>query len=734
MFSTQAFRCAVVFVCFALLSLSAHNSHAQVRLDFLQGSSSISARSYSEVQSPVSTPPCPPLETINDQQGQYVTNLMTGRITGGAYTRIKRGVPNCKISAQGNAFVIIDGDGTNDVMIRWWCHSNTQYNCYDPDCAWTGLDTAELDAAVGLLITGVPDGTPVEVTYYWEHFSSIASRSEAATEDYAEIQNASLDLFGQVGFGNGMNLSGNIKFAQRHTGDTTITFNAAAGDSLLMDVTALTTANIDPPARPVNNPNEDDAFADFYGYVIISVNAPGTPVTHVPPSCPQGTLVYSPDIGSDVEYSDPTPNGNEILDPGDLYPAYTGVATPFFDDLESFPFDPWPTAGNPAGTCIAGPQQQHQSVLNFDLDGADRIEFDLYNIMGSYGPGMPSLAPFTSNCIYSPDHMLMSYDEDRGIHYNSAVNCNVPSSFAIPDSVMLKGAVNNDDEVLMASLFNQPLSVRYQGSAYPYHDEQDLSPLLAPAPMNLYPPNLNDDVDALDIMEDPTLCNFQYYSVDHEAHFMMGADTMRPGYIYQAMGDSAKAVVRPAFHLGLPDETDIDAFEFAWLYDSVQQRRGLALVFSVSVNDPFDATDYTGGLDPGILYGSFLNGSYFEVAPSLIPGNLDAVTFYCGPFRASGAVYTPPTYTSGIREHELNGAWVRVHPNPTSGHITIEADLLLIPYSLLLTDITGREVKKLDKITDTKYQLPLKDLEAGVYLYQITGDKGERVSGKVVVR
>lgn len=713
--------------------------NAQARLDVVQGSSNVNAYSHSIVESPIA--PCPTENVVNNGIQLTQTIGQPNRLWGGASTYIKRGLPNCKISSQGTGSMVIDGDGSATARVLWWCHSMTQYDCLDPDCGWFATDTSILNSYIMLRITGVPDGTPVQVSYHWKHFSSIASKSEAGAEDYAEIQNASLNLFNQVGFGANMNLSGNIKFAQKKSGDTTITYNTVAGDSLIIQVSAKTMAHIEPPAVTPQNEREDDASADFYGYVIITVSSPANPGAIAVDTCPTEILLYSVDIGGDAEYSDPTPNGNELLDPGDLYVAGSSLPIPFFNDSLIFGFDPAPSVGNPAGTCMPGPLQQWQHVLNFDLDGTDRIDYNLRANLTNYGLGKPSIPKYNSDCVYHPNYMLFSVDEDRGINFSNSANCNIPSKFDNADSLFVRGTTAGKDEIMAGHIFNYLGTNAYIGTYFLYRNEADVSPLLAPSPPSLFPPDLNDDIDALDMVADPALCSHQYFSVDHEAHYIHKGDTLRPGFIYQYIQpDSIFGVIHPMLHLGLSNEIDIDAFEFAWLWDTAQLRYGLGIVFSVSANDPFDPTDYTGGLAPGALYASLLNGSYFEMLPAIGAGmNIDALTFFCGPFTGHGAVYVPGTiFPVNVEEPDENGLAMNLYPNPNKGEFNVEFSLQQpSDVEVHITDVNGKTIWLKYEQLNSGTQLitvPLNNIHSGVYFVELKAGNTSVKKRAVVVR
>lgn len=698
------------------------NTNGQARLDFVPNGSSVSGYSHSIVQSPFGNP-CPPEEDISDSQGTFNT-LPTGRIYGGAFTYIKRGVPNCKISSQGTANVLIDGDGGNVIFVRWWCHSNTQYDCHDPQCGWTATDSSSVSATVKLAIDGLPNGTPVQVTYFWKHFSSYANEPEAGNEDEAAVAGTSLNLFNQVGFGNNMSIGGSLQFAQLRTGNDPQVLNMLVGDTLQIDVSGMTHANIDPPAKPINNPREDDASSDFFGYCYIYINGPNSPVVSVTDTCDDESIYYSIDIGSDMEISDPTPDGSEILDPGDVYDATSGSLVPVMDDATLFGFDPAPNIGNPALTCSAGPLQSSQHVLNFDVDGTDRVDYSLSTNAGSYGAGLPSISMFNSECIHGPEYALVSFDEDRGINFNSAINCNVPSSFDPSDSTFARGAVNNHDEVMVVHLSQSQGTTDYTGTAMPYKNEEDLTGPLAPSPPSRFPADLNDDVDALDLVADPTICDNYYFSVDHEAQYIYQNDTLDPGAIYEfTAGGLIAKVIDPILELGLLPGVDIDAFEFTWLYDFNQQRYGLALAFSVSDSDPFSLVDYTGGLDPDFIYASFLDGISFQMVGGVSPNNIDALAFSCEPFLPYGSTFVNPNIIVGLQEPQAPNNEIVVYPNPTNGDFDIRFKLSeQSEIGVILYDLKGRVVKSANMGTkptgSSNISMSLTGLSQGLYFLE----------------
>ena len=93
-------------------------------------------------------------------------------------------------------------------------------------------------------------------------------------------------------------------------------------------------------------------------------------------------------------------------------------------------------------------------------------------------------------------------------------------------------------------------------NVYPIADEMDVHPSLRPNPD--VREEDDDDVDSLDIVPNEDACPYWYFSADHEAH--LGLD---PGGIYEVFAGMPVQVI-DEIHLGIPEETDVDAFEFCF--------------------------------------------------------------------------------------------------------------------------------------------------------------------------
>jgi hypothetical protein len=91
---------------------------------------------------------------------------------------------------------------------------------------------------------------------------------------------------------------------------------------------------------------------------------------------------------------------------------------------------------------------------------------------------------------------------------------------------------------------------------------------------------------------------------------MLGLD---PGGIFLVTAGGAVQVIDEAFHLGVPEEADIDAFEFVWHLDPEHLMTTLGIVFSVDEDDGLTPGDESGGLNPKMIYASSLTGWHWPL-------------------------------------------------------------------------------------------------------------------------
>ena len=119
-------------------------------------------------------------------------------------------------------------------------------------------------------------------------------------------------------------------------------------------------------------------------------------------------------------------------------------------------------------------------------------------------------------------------------------------------------------------------------------------------------------------------CPIWYFSSDHEAFF----GSPDPGGIYEVLPGGSVQVIDEV-HLGISEDADIDAFEFAWLPDSSGAGLLLAVLFSVDEDDPCTAGDESGGLDPKMIYASTLTGTSVPLLQTPLDDDVDALTLWC---------------------------------------------------------------------------------------------------------
>jgi len=154
---------------------------------------------------------------------------------------------------------------------------------------------------------------------------------------------------------------------------------------------------------------------------------------------------------------------------------------------------------------------------------------------------------------------------------------------------------------------------------YPFANETMVHPSLAPNPDT---GDLeDDDVDSLDAVADAAMCPYWYFSPDAEAS--LGLD---PGGIYEVIPGGFVQII-DELHLGVIEDTDIDAFEFVWA--ELPEQPGVqvfAVLFSVDEDDPATpGVDESGGLPPMEIFISGLNGMFHPYTDPLWD-DVDAIT------------------------------------------------------------------------------------------------------------
>ena len=344
-------------------------------------------------------------------------------------------------------------------------------------------------------------------------------------------------------------------------------------------------------------------------------------VTVKPKSYGQYAFEFSLDIGSDTELSDPFMDGDEVFDPGDVY-WWKGAVFPnptngFKDDVRIFGYDPDPDPLIPTRVPVGmGTIQDYYDY--FDLDGHDQLDVDLREWIPPEQHLTWPIPQFTSNCIYTVDHLMISYEDDQAPGWPAN---DVPVTASSPAG-FIRGMSGANDEILgvdvgpVVGMPPYPVMM-----SYPIADEVTVHQSMFPNPdagdID------DDDVDSLDIVPHEDECPEWYFSPDHEAH--LGLD---PGGIYLVLSPGFVQVVDEFIHLGIPEDTDIDAFEFVWIEDqNVAGALSLAVAYSVDDDDPLTlGVDESGGLDPKMIYASYMTGWSFPLLMNPLDDDVDALT------------------------------------------------------------------------------------------------------------
>lgn len=642
-------------------------------------------------------------------------------------------LPQSVASAQAFTLARVDGDGTQTIRIKWFFEARSFTNSLEGYAAHSE-NTENL--RVQIAIDGLPGGTPVNVYYSYSTFGAGLTEHENNDEDSVKAGNTlNIDgtevLNGTHDFQNPPGLSG---WNERI--DQTGVISATVGTDIAIDINADLYSEIEMPGKPYGFASVvDQCVADFVGTLELSL-APIIP-DGVGNVLGGGSVEFSLDIGSDSELSDPQGDGDEVFDPGDCYllggsVLPTGGLDGIKDDMTIFSVDPAPTPPDATQATAApvgsGTAYQNLYSTYFDLDGHDNMGMQLSQMQ--YGPGIPSIQQTADPCVLDAEFLYLSFDDDSAAHYTEPAGAVAVNTFS-PFAVDIYGSTSNMDEIIECDFV--PFYPTTWLSSFNIYDELMVHPSLPPNP-DLGNP-MDDDVDALDMISPASQCPYWYFSPDHEAPYIDGGGgNLNWGSVYEVQsGGGATEVVNPVTHLGLADSTDVDAFEFAWVWDTVTSRYGLGLLFSVDDNDPITPYDESGGLDPRIIYVSFLNGTHFAYYPLPMRDDIDAISTYVNSLNGtSGGTST------GMVEPSLDVAFLNVQPNPVVGQTNISYTLMLdSKVSLELYDALGKKVQTLDSGTKAKGKhtivLDANELANGIYYCRLLVEDNT-ISAKIIKR
>jgi hypothetical protein len=392
------------------------------------------------------------------------------------------------------------------------------------------------------------------------------------------------------------------------------------------------------------------------------------------------------DLGSDTEWSDTGAGGNGGFDPGDIYNSFGSITPPaepcgldgIIDDEAFLGIDENPAVpecgtprhaygGIPDGGC--GPAEICH-LGYFDLDDYDTVNFDLSQFVYDYEPLYEPIPDWLfdqpNTCVHPPDYLRISYDDDGPASWADA---DYPAEVASAVGNTY-GQSANQDEVVDAHLIPGFIAPYQVSSVTPWLAETDVHPDLTPNPddaqfgIELY----DDDVDGLDIypqtIDAPPACEYLLFNVDHEAN----AGGYDPGdIILWHPLDGHLTTIDDEIHLGLWDQVetsitedaDVAAFEFVWYYQSEAAQNWLTVLFSVHPDDPTTPDiDESGGLDPRMIYASYMDGYYFEFLEEPLQDHVDAIAGWCSPATAEPDT-TPPeiVWAAYLVGHGDNGIY-----------------------------------------------------------------------------
>lgn len=576
--------------------------------------------------------------------------------------------PNITSDAQAISNVRAFGDLTQRITLRWdsaaWVDFNGDDQADISSKAYIGTPGGAANPLDGFFVelntSGAPAGFPLTVYYSWNMRSRGFNRQEVpgspgpphTGDDFAIVRDMRLDVGASEFLGGQFDFDINQPFigVNWELRNQSGSFTVIAGQPLLVRFRSEIEAEVHPPPEPSAFVGaEDAAWVRINGELRLWLDVPPPP-TPPPglPGLPPAFLDFSLDIGSDTELSDDPIRGAErVFDPGDVY-AWGGPPLPnpggldgYRDDANIWSVDPFPSppdlfSGAPVCSGVVPPPSNY-----FDLDGHDSVNVDLTLFIPQFSPvaspipmgPLPLTTPAT--CIWPAEYLLVSFEDDQQQPYPT---CDVPATATSPVGHTYGAAPHplsqGFDEVM--GLVVSPFIPSAPFILYPLALEQTvhISMLPDPAPGN---EEWDDDVDSLDATPIASGCPLPLFGADHEANYYFDPQhgdfsPLDPGGVYQVGGPGLppRKIVDPMVHLGLPFGADLADFEFVSIHDSGDPLAPLclALIFAVHEDDLTTFFDESAGLNPNMIYASFLNGFSQPFLLIGLPDDVDAITAF----------------------------------------------------------------------------------------------------------
>ncbi len=668
----------------------------------------------------------PPPQNCEDKSHTSIPWVQNGTLWGVTYDYLAgrsysiRCVSDCgSTRANNSSHLHILGDLSSYMQIDWKNWSRV-YTLVETDLYQaTAVSSFTYDFGVRILPGGGYNlGDPVILYYQYEILGSGWTDHEAMDEDIMFTNNEFIfnteeilqNKFnfacpGQVGRGGKQLIKMGSMFVN-------------VGDTLDLDFVSTNSVRIEMPGFSYMWKMKDHATAFISGFLELGFDPMPEIVQYVE------RIEFSVDIGSDAELSDPNQNGNEVFDPGDAYvmkgPQLASATNGVRNDADFFGYDPYPVPGDISTIVPCGSGEENFAPESyFNINGMAAMEASLLDL--TYGAGEESIPYFHDNLIYPANHFLISYADNYAEHWSHDMYGTVPVNSGSTFSNNIFGSTAGADELFAVRLHskNIPSTPLIVDSLW---SEGDIHVNMLPNPDGGF--STDNDVNALAFYPDQYIQGIFYFTVSSQAHY-----NLTPGSIYQFVTDGVIVeVINCSTHLGLPESTDINAFDFAWVWDSLvtPARYGLAILFSVAAEDWTTAEDESGGLNPGQIYYSFLNGTYDDFSAEPLDENIDAIAVT----PISYIAYPPEIiidFVTEIIETKQEKKGIKIYPNPAKDIIYIKGEDMK---TIQLYSLDGRLV--IDKIANKdNVEININNLSSGIYYIHVTTNDSKQ-SKKII--